>query len=96
MLVVVVKCLASSPKLVQDCLKLTLFTSSQLGAPLAVYEIKGALSAWRTNFPGRAHIFRTCAPNGCTIFHSKEKFPAHCFGVLSLVSLACRVPKVDI
>ena len=35
-----------------------------------VFEIKGAHGAWRAHFHGRAHVFRMCAPDGRTFFHS--------------------------
>ena len=37
---------------------------------LSVFEIKGALGARRAHFRGRAHVFRTCAPDVCTFIHS--------------------------
>ena len=38
--------------------------------PGPVFEINGALSTRRAHFDGRAHVFRTCAPDVCTFFHS--------------------------
>ena len=35
-----------------------------------VFEIKGALGARRAHFRGRAHVFRTCAPDVHTFLHS--------------------------
>ena len=35
-----------------------------------VFEINGAHGARRAHFRGRAHVFRTCAPDVCTFFHS--------------------------
>ena len=37
---------------------------------ISVSEIKGALGARRAHFRGRAHVFRTCAPDVHTFFHS--------------------------
>ena len=34
-----------------------------------VFEINGALGAWRAHFRGRAHVFHTCAPDVRAFFH---------------------------
>ena len=37
---------------------------------IAVFEINSALGARRAHFHGRAHVFRTCAPDVRTFIHS--------------------------
>ena len=39
-------------------------------AILTVFEINGAVGARRAHFRGRAHVFRTCAPDVRTFSHS--------------------------
>ena len=44
--------------------------AGRVGMYEAVFEINGAHGARRAHFRGRAHVFRTCAPDVCTFFHS--------------------------
>ena len=46
------------------------YHSSPLTVKQSVSEIKGALGARRAHFRGRAHVFRTCAPDVRRFFHS--------------------------
>ena len=54
-----------------NCTRLrTMYTIAHDVHDCAVFEINGAHGARRAHFRSRAHVFRTCAPDGRTCFHS--------------------------